>query len=83
MPTEDIIAHVLHAIAAQLISAVVRFVPLGAAQGQKVLATLTPLITQLAPLYASEPLSALSSATFGADLAQMRHETLDVRIYRS
>ena len=82
LTTATIIAQFLHAIAAQLISAAVRFVPLGAAQGQKVLAQLTPLITQLATQYATEPLSALSSATLGADLAQMRHETLDVRIFR-
>ena len=83
LPTEDILALFLQALAAQLVSAAVRFVPLGAADGQKVLANLTPLITQLAAICATEPLSALTSATIGADLAQMRHETLDVRIYRS
>jgi urease accessory protein len=83
LPTSDILAHFLHALTAQLISAAVRFVPLGAADGQRVLATLTPLITRLAPLYATEPLENLSSATLGADLAAMHHETLPVRIYRS
>ncbi len=83
LPTQDILAHVLHALTAQLISAAVRFVPLGAADGQRVLATLTPLITTLAQTFATEPLENLSSATIGADLAAMRHETLPVRIYRS
>ena len=83
LPTADIVAHFLHALTAQLISAAVRFVPLGAADGQRVLAALTPLVTRLAPLYATEPLENLSSATIGADLAAMRHETLPVRIYRS
>ncbi len=83
LPTPDILAAYLHACAAQLASAAVRFVPLGAARGQAVLAGLAPLITTLAALYAGEPLTNLTSATFGADLAAMRHETLDVRIYRS
>ncbi len=83
LPTPDLIAHFLHALTAQLISAAVRFVPLGATDGQRVLAALTPLITDLAATYATEPLENLSSATFGADLAAMRHETLPVRIYRS
>ena len=83
LPTPEILALYLQSLAAQLVSAAVRFVPLGAAEGQRVLASLTPLITEFAAQYATEPLSALSSATLGADLAQMRHETLDVRIYRS
>lgn len=73
----------LQARAAQLISAAVRFVPLGAAEGQKVLTDLSPLITDLAATCATEPLSALASATLRADHAAMRHETLDVRILRS
>jgi len=83
LPTPDILAHFLHALTAQLISAAVRFVPLGASDGQRVLATLTPLITTVAARYATEPLDALSSATLGADMAAMHHETLPVRIYRS
>ncbi|MGV8986561.1 MAG: urease accessory protein UreF [Cypionkella sp.] len=83
LPTAAILALFLQALAAQLVSAAVRFVPLGAAEGQKVLASLAPLITDLAARYASAPLSALSSATIGADLAAMRHETMEVRIFRS
>ena len=83
LPTEEILALFLQALAAQLISAAVRFVPLGATQGQTVLAALAPLIIRAATTCATAPLTALTSATFGADLAQMRHETLPVRIYRS
>ena len=80
---EEILALYLHSLAAQLTSVAVRFIPLSAALGQRVLADLAPLITRLAAHYATEPLDALSSATIGADLAAMRHETLPVRIYRS
>ena len=83
LPTEDILAAYLQSICAQLISVAVRFVPLKAADGQRLLKSLAPRITNLAAKYATEALQALSSATFGADLAQMRHETLNVRIYRS
>ena len=69
LPTTEIVGLYLHALAARLVSAAVRFVPLGAADGQKVLASLAPLITRPAADYASKPLSALSGATFGADLA--------------
>jgi urease accessory protein len=40
-------------------------------------------MTTLAEDYAAAPLTALGSATMGADLAAMRHETMDVRIFRS
>lgn len=83
LPTAEILALFLHAAAAQLISAAVRFVPLGAAEGQRVLANLAPLIADLAAIYAGEPLSALTTSTLGADLAAMRHEVLPIRIYRS
>ena len=46
-------------------------------------AALAPLIIRAATTCATAPLTALTSATFGTDLAQMRHETLPVRIYRS
>lgn len=83
LPTPEILAHWLHAVAAQLVSAAVRFVPLGGGDGQTVLASLGPAIGEMARDYSDLPLSALSSATPRADLAAMRHETLEVRIFRS
>jgi urease accessory protein len=83
LPTPEVIALFLHAYAAQLTLVGVRFIPLGAGAGQTLLGQLAPLIATLAQQFATEPLSALSSATLGADIAAMRHETLDVRIYRS
>ena len=83
LPTDEILALYLHALAAQLISAAVRFIPLAATTGQQTLATLAPLITQIAAEAATAPLTSLVSSTLGADMAAMRHETLDVRIFRS
>lgn len=83
LPTEEVLALFLHSVATQLVLVGVRFIPLGAGEGQKLLGQLAPLIATLASQFATEPLAALSSATLGADIAAMRHETLEVRIYRS
>ncbi len=83
LPTPEILALFLHSLAAQLVSAAVRFLPLGASEGQAALNRLAPLITDLATECTTAPLSALASSTLGADIAAMRHETLPVRIFRS
>lgn len=83
LPAEEIIAHYLHAFAGNLISAATRFLPLGQAQGQKALAGLHPVIAQVAARAATAGRDALETGCFGADLAAMRHETLDVRIFRT
>ena len=79
---EDV-AFFLQSLAAQLISAAVRFVSLGAAEGRATRAELAPLIAQIASDSATAPLSALASSTLGADIATMRHETRSVRLFRS
>lgn len=79
----QVIALCLHAFASNLVSVGVRFIPLGQTEGQAVLAALHPQIAALASDAATAEPDALSSATLGADLAAMRHETLDVRIFRT
>jgi len=81
--TTDVLTHFLQGAAAQLASVGVRFIPLGQTDGQRILATLAPLITRLAATYATAPLSDIGTATVAADLASMQHETLPVRIYRT
>lgn len=83
LPAQDIIAHYLHAFAANLISAATRFLPLGQAQAQTTLAGLHKLIAQTAQRAAIADRDALATCSFGADHAAMRHETLDVRIFRT
>lgn len=83
LPAQDIIAHYLHSFAANLISAATRFLPLGQAQAQAALAGLHPLIARLAAQAAGSDADALATCCFAADLAAMRHETLDVRIFRT
>lgn len=83
LPADEIIAHYLHGFASNLISAATRFLPLGQAQAQCALAGLHPRIAELAKRAAKADPDALESGCFGADLAAMRHETLDVRIFRT
>ncbi|MEZ5754641.1 MAG: urease accessory UreF family protein [Paracoccaceae bacterium] len=83
LPGVQVIALYLHAFASNLVSAAVRFVPLGQTEGQAALAALHPLIASLAETASTLGPDALESAALGADLAAMRHETLDVRIFRT
>jgi urease accessory protein len=78
-----VLALYLHAFASNLVQAGVRFVPLGQTEGQAVLAALHPAILRLADEAAAAPLDEIGSGAFGSDLAAMRHETMDVRIYRT
>jgi len=73
----------LHAVAANLISAGVRLVPLGQSDGQRVLAALETVIAATAERAAATSLDDAASATFRADLAGMRHETQYTRLFRS
>lgn len=81
--THDILALYLQGFAAQITSVGVRFIPLGQSAGQAVLAALAPLILQIANQAAVADLDDIATATIGADMAAMKHETLEVRIYRT
>jgi urease accessory protein len=83
LPSTDILALYLQGFAAQMVSVGVRFIPLGQSAGQAVLAALGTDILQTAQYAANAALADISSSTLGADMAQMLHETQDVRIYRT
>jgi urease accessory protein len=83
LPMERVAALYLHAFASNLVSAAVRFVPLGQTDGQRVLASLHPVIERTAREAAATPLDAIASSVPGADLAAMLHETQPVRIFRT
>ncbi|MBD3663932.1 urease accessory protein UreF [Sulfitobacter aestuariivivens] len=73
----------LHSFAGNLVSAAVRAVPLGQTDGQSVLAALTPLCDQIAGASRLASLDDLNSTAFLSDIAAMKHETLQPRIFRS
>ncbi|WP_378946611.1 urease accessory protein UreF [Paracoccus sp. R86501] len=83
LPAPEIIAAYLLAQVQAQISAAVRFMPLGPVQGQKMLAAMHPAILTRATVAATATPDDLASATWGADIAQMRHETMTTRIFRS
>ncbi|WP_375552702.1 urease accessory protein UreF [Rhodophyticola porphyridii] len=83
VPAETVARLMLHAFAANLVSAGVRFIPLGQSQGQAVLAGLHGAVAEVAAKAAGATLDDLGGAAFGADLAAMIHERLEVRLFRS
>lgn len=73
----------LQSLAAQLISAAVRFVPLGQTAGQTVLARLGPTIAAGAQHAAQATLEDIATSVPRADIASMLHEVLQPRIFRT
>lgn len=82
LPRQQTTAMYLQGLMANLVSAAVRAVPLGQTEGQQVLAALVPLIEEVAA-DATGDLNAISSTCFAGDIAAMRHETLEPRIFRT
>ena len=73
----------LQAVAANLISAAVRLVPLGQTAGLSVLAALEPVIAGVAASAAGVGLDQVGGCGFRSDIAAMRHETQYTRLFRS
>lgn len=73
----------LHAFAANLVSVAVRAVPLGQSDALQVIAALEPVILRTASRAAESTLDDLGSASLMSDIAAMRHETLDGRLFGS
>jgi urease accessory protein len=80
---EPALSAYLHAVAANLLSAGVRLIPLGQTDGQRVLAALQPTVAETARGALVTALDDIGNATFRADLASMRHETQYTRLFRS
>ena len=83
MPLAPVLPAYLQAMAANLVSAGVRLVPLGQTDGQRVLAALEPVVAATAERALATALDEVGSASFRADLASMRHETQYTRLFRS
>jgi urease accessory protein len=67
----------------QQVSVAVRLVPLGQKDGLRVMAALEKAVARLAVEAATAGLDAIGGSAYAADIAQMRHETLATRIFRS
>jgi urease accessory protein len=66
-----------------LVSVAVRLVPLGQTQGLEVLRNLAPVIQRVALDATAASLDDIGGCALAADIAAMRHETLEPRIFRT
>jgi len=73
----------LHALAANLVSAGVRLIPLGQTDGQRAIAALEPIVLEAATAALTRPREDLGSAAPMVDWASMQHETQYTRLFRS
>jgi urease accessory protein len=83
IPLERALPTYLQALAANWVSAGVRLIPLGQTDGQRVIASLEPIVAVTAERALLAALDDAGSAAFCADLASMRHETQYTRLFRS
>lgn len=65
------------------VSVAVRLVPIGQSDGLAIMAALEPVIASAAMLCQHAALDDIGSVAYAADIAQMAHETLTTRIFRS
>jgi urease accessory protein len=80
---ENALPAFLQALAANMISAGVRLIPLGQTDGLRVLAALESVVEDTAARVLLTPLDEVGGAAFRADIASMRHETQYTRLFRS
>jgi urease accessory protein len=79
---ETVLGYLTAAVHLQ-VSVAVRLVPLGQSAGLQVMAALEPDIAALAAFAASASLDDIGGIAYAGEIAQMRHETLEPRIFRS
>lgn len=74
----------LHAFAANLVACAQRLMPLGQTEGQRLLAGLAPMVAQVAEDAAAvQTPDDIHSNAFLSDVAAMRHETQEPRLFQS
>lgn len=83
VPLEPALTAYLHGMAANLISAGVRLVPLGQTDGQRALAALAPVVAATAARAIATPIEEAGSAAPMVDWTSMRHESQYTRLFRS
>lgn len=83
LPVAEVVSVFLHAFAANLTACATRFAPLGQTEGQAVLAGLHPVIAEVAAWAVGAEVEEIGTSALAADLAAMRHEEMDVRIFKT
>ncbi len=83
MSVEPVAALYLQSFAGNLVSAAQRLMPLGQTAAQGVLARLAPLCAELAAGTEGLTLEDMASCAYLSDVASMKHETLEPRLFQS
>ena len=83
MDLAEVLPLYLHSFVANIISAGVRFIPIGQTEGQRVLYDLFDVIDSVAKVAMTSNETDLGSACFLGDIASMKHEVMTTRIFRT
>jgi urease accessory protein len=83
IPQVQAVLAFLQGFSAALVSVAVRLVPLGQTKGLEVLRNLSPVISAVAQRACRATLDDLGGCCISADIAAMKHETLEPRIFRT
>jgi len=73
----------LHAFVSNLSSALVRIVPYGQTDGQRIIATLAPVVEEAVQKALTTNFEDISTSTLMVDLTSMQHENQYTRLFRS
>jgi urease accessory protein len=73
----------LHGVAANLVSAGLRLIPLGQTDGQRALQALEPVVADCVAAALTRPENDFGGCAFAAELASIDHETQYTRLFRS
>lgn len=73
----------LHGFVSNMSSALVRIVPFGQTDGQRIISALAPIVAQTAKLALNTAYQELITSTMMVDLTSMQHETQYTRLFRS
>lgn len=79
----DALVLYLQSFSANLVAAGLRLGLIGQTDGQRIIATLEPVITEAAAAAITRSAADFGAATVAVDLASMAHETLYTRLFRS
>ncbi|MFS4581800.1 urease accessory protein UreF [Phaeobacter sp. C3_T13_0] len=83
MPLHATTIMYLHAFVSNLVAAGQRLAPIGQSEAQTIIHALTPLCSEIADHASDGDLDRLSSTSFLADIAAMKHEIQHSRIFRT
>jgi urease accessory protein len=83
IPLGDVMTAYLHAFAANLVSAVVRLVPLGQTDGQRCMHALETAVMETGAIALETELEDVRTSCVLSDICSMNHETQRTRLFRS